>query len=74
MPRLTGSKPKTWSFTKSSAKRTWRSRRRRRSVAWLIDASGATEDVGKRIRAVVDSRLDPALAPLSAPHLAAQSA
>jgi dTMP kinase len=40
----------------------------------VVDASGATDDVGKRIRAVVDSRLDPALAPLSAPHLAAQSA
>lgn len=31
----------------------------------VIEAGGATEDVSKRIRAAVDERLDPALAPLS---------
>jgi dTMP kinase len=40
----------------------------------VIEASGATEDVAKRIWAAVDLRLDPAMAPLSAEHLVSQSA
>jgi dTMP kinase len=40
----------------------------------VIAASGAMEDVAKEIWAAVDSRLDPAVAPLSPEHLVSQSA
>ena len=36
----------------------------------IIDASGSKEDIARRIWAVVDSRFDPAMAPLTAEHLA----
>jgi dTMP kinase len=40
----------------------------------VIAASGAMENVAKEIWAAVDSRLDPAVAPLSPEHLVSQSA